>query len=167
MSQPPPMPGLCPNCGYINPAAVATCLRCGFALVAAGRESDNAAPPSLQPPVPPGAPPPPPYGMAPFAPPAWPGAYPAKSKATALLLEILIGVFTTILGIGWFYAGETNTGVTWLVAGLVWNVFAFVLDICTLGIFTFVHIPVNIVLLVISAVNLNSYINQRPYLFRP
>jgi hypothetical protein len=104
--------------------------------------------------------------MAPVAPP-WPGVYAAKSKTTALLLEILIGVFTTILGVGWFYAGETNTGVVWLVAGLAWNLIAIVLDICTLGIFTVFHIPVNIALLVISAISLNGYMNQRPHIFRP
>jgi hypothetical protein len=190
MNQPPAAPGACPNCGNLNPAGAPACLRCGFALVAEGRASDSAAPigppppgypppplgampaPGFTPPPgampPPGAPPAPPaYPMVPVAPPPWPGAYPAKSKGTALLLEVLLGLFTTILGIGWFYAGATNTGVTWLVAGIAWNIFAFVLDICTLGIFTLVHVPVNIVLVIVSAVNLNSYTSQRPHLFRP
>lgn len=48
---------------------------------------------------------------------------PAKDRSTALILEIVAGVFG-IYGIGWVYAGHTDRGIKTLVGGLIWGVFA-------------------------------------------
>jgi TM2 domain-containing membrane protein YozV len=117
------------------------------------------------PPVPPtgyGAPPypPPPAGYGPgYAPPYVYGA--AKSRTSALLLEILPGLFG-ILGIGWLYIGQTSTGLIWLIGYLVWNFVAMLLDLVTFGLFLCIHLPVNIACLVVSPIMLNNYMQSRP-----
>ncbi len=176
----------CPKCGNINPYGVTTCLRCGAPLVAALPPPTMPAPypepaPMQVPPLPrtvvvqnslpapmPQAPMQmnnvPYYGYPVQAPRPPYYAYPVKSRGTALILEIL-PFFVSILGIGWIYAGNTSAGILWLVGYLMWNGFATVLDIVTFGIFACIHLPMNFVLLLISAISLNNYTHQHPELF--
>jgi hypothetical protein len=79
-------------------------------------------------------------------------------------LEILPGLFGFI-GFGWIYSGNTSTGITWLVSVLVWDFIAFFIVALTAGFGCFVTVPVNIVLVSISASSLNTYTKQHPELF--
>lgn len=135
----------CAQCNNMNPMGAAACLRCGAAL------------PAMAAPVP--------YA-APAAPMYVPGgyAYPLKSRTTAMLLEILIGMFG-LLGIGWMYAGQAAAGVGWLAGYLAWNFVAIIFDIFTIGIFTCIHVPISILLLVLSAVNLSNHMKRNPAVF--
>lgn len=90
---------------------------------------------------------------------------PPKDRGIALILEILPGLFG-LLGLGWIYSGNTNTGFKWLVGVLVWHVFALIIDIGSAGFGCFLcHLPVNLVLLAISASSLNTYTRQHSELF--
>ncbi len=95
--------------------------------------------------------------------------YPVKSRGLALALEILPWFFSWIglgfLGIGWLYAGNVTTGILWLVGFFSWNIIAILLDVVSMGFFVCLHIPTNIALVIISAVNLNTYARKHPELF--
>ena len=77
-----------------------------------------------------------------------------KSKSTALILEIVAGLFG-FLGIGWIYAGQTQKGVIFLVANFVVQGLFFVTTVvgplCT--------IPIGVA---ISAYLLNEHIKKTP-----
>jgi hypothetical protein len=92
------------------------------------------------------------------------GHRPAKDRSIALILEILPGLFG-FLGFGWIYSGNTSTGVTWLVCVLIWNIGATLGVLVTGGFGCFIAVPVNLVLIAISASSLNTYIKQNPELF--
>ncbi len=176
----------CPKCGNINPYGVTTCLKCGAPLVAAlppptaPVQYPDSAPMRVPPlqgtivtPNPLPAPMPqvpaqmgnvPYYGYPVQAPRPPYYAYPVKSRGTALILEIL-PFFVSVLGVGWIYAGNTTAGILWLIGYFLWNGFAVVLDILTLGFFGCIHVPMNIVLLLISTISLNNYTHQHPELF--
>lgn len=100
----------------------------------------------------------------PYYPPQQPYQRPPKDRSLALVLEILPGLFG-FLGFGWIYAGNTSAGIGWLIGYLVWTIFAAVLDAVTAGIFLCVHVPVTILFLVLSPVNLNKYMKTRPDIF--
>ncbi len=79
----------------------------------------------------------------------------AKSKSTALVLEIVAGLFG-FLGIGWIYAGETQKGIlillgNFVLQGLVLVFTLFFGVICT--------IPISAG---ISAYLLNEHIKKSP-----
>ncbi len=87
-----------------------------------------------------------------------------KDRSIALILEILPGLFG-FLGFGWIYSGNTGTGIAWLIGVFVWDVIAVIIDIVTAGFGFCVSIPVNIILVAVSASSLNSYTKQHPELF--
>lgn len=89
---------------------------------------------------------------------------PPKDRSNAMLLEILLGVFG-LLGFGWIYSGNTSTGIAWLIGYLVWNFFAFFIILLTSGCGCFITLPVNVVLIAVSASSLNTYIKKHPELF--
>ena len=87
-----------------------------------------------------------------------------KDRSLGLILEILPGLFG-FLGFGWIYSGETNKGITWLVSVLVWDFAAVFIVAFTAGFGLCVTIPVNIVLVAVSASSLNTHMQQHPELF--
>ncbi len=89
---------------------------------------------------------------------------PPKDKSIALILEILPGLFG-LLGFGWIYSGQTTMGILWLGGTIVWDIIAILVVTFTGGFGCFCTIPVNIVLIAISAMLLNSHIKQHPELF--
>ncbi|HEY2981012.1 MAG TPA: hypothetical protein VGJ22_07525 [Anaerolineales bacterium] len=84
-----------------------------------------------------------------------------KDRGLTLILEILPGLFG-FLGFGWIYAGETSKGITWLVAVLIWDFFAVILVAFTAGFGACITIPVNLVLIAVSASSLNTYMQAHP-----
>ncbi|MGC1375823.1 MAG: hypothetical protein WA821_06365 [Anaerolineales bacterium] len=90
--------------------------------------------------------------------------HPSKNRSTALLLEILPGLFG-IYGIGWIYSNKVGPGVTLLVGGFVWDIIAIIIDIATGGFGCFCSLPVNIAAIVISSVMINNYTKQHPEIF--
>ena len=91
---------------------------------------------------------------------------PPKDRSIAIILEILPGLFG-ILGIGWIYAENTAVGILILVLYLLWNAFATLLDVLLGGLFLCIHIPINILCLILSPLLLNNYTKQHPELFGP
>ena len=88
----------------------------------------------------------------------------SKDKSIALILEILPGLFG-LLGFGWIYSNQTNTGIIWLVGIIIWDIIALTIIALTAGFGCFCTLPVNIALIVISATQLNNYIKRHPELF--
>lgn len=82
----------------------------------------------------------------------------------AMILEILPGLFG-FLGFGWMYAGQMEKGVMWLVGVLVWDFAAMFILVLTAGFGCLFTIPVNLVLIAISASSLNNYTKSRTDLF--
>ncbi len=78
-----------------------------------------------------------------------------KSKSTALVLEVVAGLFG-FLGIGWIYAGETQKGVLILIGNLVVQ---FLVLIFTLFFGVICTIPLSAG---ISAYLLNEHIKKSP-----
>ena len=89
---------------------------------------------------------------------------PLKDRGVALILEILPGLFG-FLGIGWIYAGNSGAGVAWLIGTIVWAVMAIIIVAATAGFGALCTIPVQIILLIVSAVSLSGYIKRRTDLF--
>jgi hypothetical protein len=141
----------CPNCGQDNPDKSKFCANCGASLV-----GDQVEPAQVTPPTP--------ARQQPY-----PTAYavrPAKDRSLALILEILPGLFG-LLGFGWIYAGNTGVGIAWLVGMLVWTGISAIIAIFSVGISLICTLPVNIAMIVISAVTLNNYTRKRGELFGP
>lgn len=164
----------CPMCGAPNEDDAVYCGNCGAALKPDVAPSpgataepepvagpDEAAVVAVQPVEQPGpirsSPSEPSYGYAARSP---------KERSTALILEILPGLFG-LLGFGWIYAGNTNRGLAWLIGVLVWDVVAVVLAVVTIGFGLLCTIPINWALIAISASTLNTYTKQHPELFGP
>jgi TM2 domain-containing membrane protein YozV len=87
-----------------------------------------------------------------------------KSKSTAILLEVLPGLIG-ILGIGWFYAGKTGTGILVLIGMLIWDVVALAIGVGTVGIGLLCLAPVHLVFIGVSSFMLNNYAKNHPELF--
>lgn len=90
-------------------------------------------------------------------------AYPAakKERGIALILEILPGLFG-FLGIGWIYAGNLTVGLIALIGFLVFVAIEVVIAIVTLGFGACCLLPLNIIIVAVSALLLNNYIQQHP-----
>lgn len=104
------MMNVCPHCGGAFDGT--SCPYCGTAVSAAPPEAPPSPPPGY---TDPGGPPPP-SGYWPYPPVAPPQAVrrlSPKSRATTLLLCILVGV----LGVHHFYAGNTAMGLLYLFTG--------------------------------------------------
>ena len=108
----------------------------------------------------------------PFLPPGQPPpatpyhhAQPIKDRSMGLILEILPGLFG-IFGIGWIYAGETNTGVLILIGGLVMMFIFVTANVLSAGICCFGTIPIQLAVLAISTIKLNDFMKQHPETFR-
>jgi hypothetical protein len=107
------------------------------------------------------------YGpQGPYPPPyAQPYVFrPPKDRSVALILEILPGLFG-FLGFGWIYSGNTHTGIMWLIGVFIWDILAVIIDIATGGFGCFCTLPINVILIAISASSLNTYTKQHPELF--
>ncbi len=104
-------------------------------------------------------------GKASMSPPANTSRSP-KDRSIALILEILPGLFG-ILGIGWIYAGDNNKGVMYLIGFLAWH-FLVVLPVAliTAGGGLCITIPIDLVMIGVSASSLNNYTIQHPELFK-
>ncbi len=89
---------------------------------------------------------------------------PMKDRSLALVLEILPALFG-LFGFGWIYSGNTSTGVAWLVGVLIWDLVAVLILTLTAGFGCIFTIPINLVLVAISASSLNTYIKKHPELF--
>jgi hypothetical protein len=89
---------------------------------------------------------------------------PTKDRGIALVIEILPGLFG-LLGFGWIYAGNTTAGILWLGGVLVWDIIVILLSMLTAGLICFISVPINLVLVAVSASLLNSYTKQHPELF--
>ena len=89
---------------------------------------------------------------------------PPKTRSTALILELLPGLFG-LYGIGWIYANKVGLGVGLLVGGLVWAVIAITIDIITGGFGLICSLPVNIAAVTISSIMVNNYTKQHPEMF--
>jgi hypothetical protein len=139
-----------PSGGYVPPAQPA------IEPAGARAYSPPAAPPAY-------APPPPQPAYTPSYAPSYAARSP-KDRLLAIVLEVLPGLFG-LLGIGWLYAGSTTAGVILLLGFLAWNFFAIILDVFTLGIFLCLHLPVNLVALILSPVLLYNYTKKHPELF--
>ena len=88
-----------------------------------------------------------------------------KSRGTALLLEILLGLFG-FYGIGWIYAGKVGTGLAYLLGVLlIWIPLSVLLATVTVGISLCFTLPVNVLILIISAATLSSYAGNHPDIF--
>jgi hypothetical protein len=108
--------------------------------------------------------PPPPPPVAPVVPPPPLAAPGHKELSLALALEILpalVGVF----GIGWMYAGNITAGVILLIAMLVWEGLGLIVALFTLGAGCLCVIPINLVVIAISAFLLYNYTKQHPERF--
>jgi TM2 domain-containing membrane protein YozV len=93
-----------------------------------------------------------------------PASRPQKDRSLAIVLEVLPGLFG-ILGIGWMYAGNINTGLAVLVGNLIFLAISAVIAVLTAGIGLCILWPMEIVILVLSATQLNKYTRKHPELF--
>lgn len=93
------------------------------------------------------------------------GYKPIKDKSTAFILEILLGLFG-ISGIGWIYAGQTGTGIAFLIGMLVWMGIAAAVGIVTVGIGCVCTVPINLAIVGISTMMLNQHMQSHPDQFR-
>jgi len=93
-------------------------------------------------------------------------AHAPKQRSTAMLLEIIGGVFG-LLGLGWIYADRAGVGTPLLIVGLLANLTFCGIGALTAGISLIVTVPLQIIGILISALTLNSYTKQRSDLFGP
>jgi TM2 domain-containing membrane protein YozV len=171
----------CTQCGTTLPENARFCPSCG-ATVSSSILQSTSTPSSLEPapvstptvqpvPAPPAVSYAPQPGTVSMPQPSYPQSlYPAfaprppKDRSIALILEILPGLFG-FLGFGWLYSGNTGTGIAWLVGVLAWEIIAVIVDVVTGGGFCLCSVPVNLVLITISAYSLNKYTKLHPELF--
>jgi hypothetical protein len=152
----------CPACGTQNPVEAVFCQGCGTKLKESAAAGAAAYPPPPVQPAPGNYPQtPPPY---PPAAPYYPVQRPLKQKSTAMLLEILLGLFG-LYGFGRIYSGDTQTGIIWLIGGIIWSIIAIIIDVATAGFGFLCTVPVNIACVVICALTLDSYAKKHPEIF--
>jgi ribosomal protein L40E len=156
----------CPSCNAVNPPEAQFCVTCGAPLSTAPVYETAPTPEPVAAPRPAPAPPAPSAAPAPAPSPAHAAAASAtlKDRTTALLLEIL-PAFVGVFGIGWIYSGNTTAGVLLMVGMLVWDVLGVLGSIATLGVGCFCFVPINLVVMGISAYFLNEHTRQHPELF--
>lgn len=78
----------------------------------------------------------------------------------AIILEVVAGLFG-LYGIGWLIAGFHDTGVKVLVGGLIWWLVAILISVFTLGFGLVCIWPVDLIIMIVSVVNLSSRLKQR------
>jgi len=168
---------VCPHCQQEHPAGSKFCPDTGRPIQPESQPSTNQTTPDAvqqgQAYIPPPQPPYPgtsqrPYDQQTYPPPIPPyyQPRPPKDRNTALVLEILPGLFG-ILGIGWIYSGKTSTGIAWLIGYLVWVAIAIIAAVITGSMACFCTVPINLICVGISAYYLNSYAKSNPQLFGP
>jgi len=135
---------LCPSCGKATPDNSSFCLHCGDPLP----KSPAPAHVSTQ---------------APSIPDDY-AHRSRKDRGVALVLEILLGLFG-LPGIGWIYGGKTGAGILLLLCTLVWDIIAIMIDIASGGFACLITVPVNLVVVAVSAALLSGYTKQHPELF--
>ena len=140
----------CQSCNSINADDAKFCNNCGAPLIPPAR-------PVYQNP-------PQPFQLTPQAVYQPYGVRNSKSRGTALILEILPGLFG-LLGFGWIYSGNTSTGIIWLIGYLVWIIIGVTISVLTVGFGVLCVAPISIAAIVISAVSLNNYTKTHPELF--
>jgi hypothetical protein len=159
---------LCPFCQSPNPITETKCAHCGAKLP----KTAVAAPKAVVK-----------GGVKASAAKPVTGAQPSQKRITALLLEIVppvIGVLGLIwyfavdshpivalipavlgvFGIGWLFAGQLRTGLILLIGMLIWDVFSIIAGNFTGGLTPYVTIPVNVLVIAISAIGLIGYMNK-------
>lgn len=94
---------------------------------------------------------------------AAPMAAPASAgNPGAIIVEVLLNVFTGIYGVGWLMAGETTTGIILLVCSILLYWPVMVLGaIFTLGVGLLCLIPLAIVALILNPILLNNTIKRK------
>jgi hypothetical protein len=186
---------ICPNCGTQNAAGSNFCIACGADLTPTATDehlrTDSVAPRTPQTPphtspsvdIPPEyintapPPPPPPPPAPPYTPPVYtpPPAYttpaatyaPArKERSIAFILEIVGGIFG-LPGIGWLYAGEVTPGAILLGVMLVVNLIGVFVAFFTFFVSCFCSVPLNLVVMAVSALMLRNHMQQHPETFGP
>lgn len=125
---------ICQKCGAAVDEGAAFCPSCGTALQTQAQQTTTASS-SI------GA------GAS-----AMPGV---KSKSTALILEVVAGLFG-FLGIGWIYAGETQKGIVILVGNLVVQLLVLIFTVF-FGVICTIPLSAGI-----SAYLLNEHIKKSP-----
>ena len=89
-----------------------------------------------------------------------------KGRSIALILEILPGLFG-FLGFGWIYAGDNNKGIMFLIGFLAWHlVIVLPISLITAGFGLCVTIPIDLIVIGVSAASLNNHTLQHPELFK-
>lgn len=89
-----------------------------------------------------------------------------KDRSIALILEILPGLFG-FLGFGWIYAGDNNKGIMFLIGFLAWHlVIVLPISLITAGFGLCVTIPIDLIVIGVSAASLNNHTLQHPELFK-
>lgn len=90
--------------------------------------------------------------------------YPTKSKGTAMILEIIPGLFG-LFGIGWLYSGNTNVGLLLLLSSFAWWAVVFVVAIFSVGFGLLCTCPAQILFIVLSASLISDYAGKHPEIF--
>ena len=83
-----------------------------------------------------------------------------KSKTTAIVLEIVFGIFG-IFGIGWFYAGNKRAAAWWFFGMLVYLILQIFLFIATVTLASCVMYPLQLCILGVDVYRLNDYFSQQ------
>jgi TM2 domain-containing membrane protein YozV len=163
---------VCPYCQKEHPVGTQYCPVTGKPLAPAastGNRPGGGFNPQSSQNYPPQQPQYPYASQQPYYPPPYP-AYPTtrspKDRNTALVLEILPGLFG-ILGIGWIYSGKTGTGIAWLIGYLIWVGIVITAAVLTGFMACFCTVPINLICVGISASTLNTYTKSNPHLFGP
>lgn len=123
---------ICQKCGAALEEGAAFCPSCGTRVQAEAQQATTAT-----------------VGVGATAVPG------AKSKSTALVLEIVAGLFG-FLGIGWIYAGETQKGILILIGNFVLQGLVLVFTLF-LGVICTIPLSAGI-----SAYLLNEHIKKSP-----
>lgn len=140
---------ICQNCGSQNPDDAKFCKSCGSLISTAKMQNPSQSPSNL-----------------PNMPPVYqyPPVRNTKDRSLAIILEVLPGLFG-FLGFGWIYAGNTSTGLIWLIGFLIWTIIATVISVFTGGIGVICWLPISIGCIIISSTSLNSYTKKHTELF--
>jgi hypothetical protein len=92
------------------------------------------------------------------------GSAPSSINNAALIVEILLNIFTGIYGVGWLMAGETTTGIVLLICSIVlyWPIFILG-TIFTAGIGLVCIGPLAIAAIIFNAILLNNTLKRRVF----